>query len=141
MYSKLLVPIDMSSPEAGSLSCPRARELQDAFGGEVHLMSVLPGYSMPLVASYFPQSAVETMQEKVLTEMRVLAERYFDKAPMVSVRTGKRAIKILDFADEWGADLIVFGCRPKDALGGELVLGTCGLAVSARAKCSVLVVR
>lgn len=141
MFSKIMVPIDMSSPEAGMRSCPRARELQDAFGGEVHLMSVLPGYSMPLVASYFPQSAVESMRQKVLKEMGVLAERYFDKAPTISVRTGKRAKEILDLAQEWGPDLIVFGCRPKDALGGELMLGTCGLAVSARAKCSVLVVR
>jgi universal stress protein F len=141
MFSKLLVPIDMSSPEAGLRSCPRARELQDAFGAEVHLMSVLPGYSMPLVASYFPQSAVESMREKVLEDMGTLAERFFEKVPTMSVRTGKRAKEILDLADEWGPDLIVFGCSPKDAVGGELLLGTCGLAVSARAKCSVLVVR
>ena len=61
MFSKLLVPIDMSSPEAGLRSCPRARELQDAFGAKVHLMSVLAGYNMPMVASFFPKSAVDTM--------------------------------------------------------------------------------
>ena len=141
MFKKLLVPIDMSSPEAGLRSCPRARELQDAFGCEVHLMSVLPGYSMPMVAAYFPQSAVDAMREKVLGEMEVLAQRYFDKTPKISVRTGKRAKEILALADEWGPDLIVFGCVPKDALGGELMLGSCGQAVSERAKCSVLVAR
>lgn len=60
---------------------------------------------------------------------------------MMSVGTGKRAKEILDLAEEWGPDLIVFGCSRKDAVGGELMLGTCRLAVSARAKCSVLVVR
>ena len=141
MFNKLLVPIDMSSPEAGLRSCPRARELQEAFGAEVHLMSVLPGYNMPLVASFFPQNAVDAMQAKVVEEMGVLAARYFDKTPKMSIRTGKRAQAILDLAHDWGADLIVFGCAPKDALGGELLLGSCGQAVSERAKCSVLVAR
>jgi nucleotide-binding universal stress UspA family protein len=96
---------------------------------------------MPLVASYFPLSAVESMREKIIKDLATLAERYFDEMPMISVRTGKRAKEILDLAEEWGPDLIVFGCSPKDVVGGELTLGTCGLAVSARARCSVLVVR
>lgn len=141
MFSKLLVPIDMSSPEAGLRSCPRARELQDAFGAKVHLMSVLPGYNMPMVASFFPKSAVDTMRAKVMEEMVVLATRFFETPPIISVRTGKRAEEILELADEWGPDLIVFGCRPKDVLGGALMLGSCGQAVSERAKCSVLVAR
>ncbi|MDB4224261.1 universal stress protein [Granulosicoccus sp.] len=126
MFSKLLVPIDMSSPEAGLRSCPRARELQDAFGAKVHLMSVLPGYNMPMVASFFPKSAVDTMRAEVMEEMVVLATRFFETPPIISVRTGKRAEEILELADEWGPDLIVFGCRPKDVLGGALMLGSCG---------------
>ncbi len=141
MFKRLLVPIDMSSPEAGARSCPRARELQDAFGAEVHLLSVLPGYTMPLVASYFPKNAIESMRSKVLEDMEALAERYFDNLPGMTVRTGKRAQEILQHASEWEADLIIFGCRPKDALGGELMLGSVGLAVSERAKCNVLIAR
>jgi len=141
MFKKLLVPVDMSSPEAGARSCPAARQIQDAFGGDVHLMSVLPGYNMPLVASFFPQEAVEAMRKKVLSDMQVLAKKHFEKMPDMTVRSGKRAHEILEQADEWQADLIVFGCRPKDALGGELMLGSCGLTVSERAKCNVLIAR
>jgi nucleotide-binding universal stress UspA family protein len=141
MFKKLLIPIDMSAPGAGMQSCPRARKLADAFGAEVHLMSVLPGYNMPLVASFFPQSAVETMRAKVVEEMSVLAAKYFDETPTITVRTGRRAEEILDLAAEWKPDLIVFGCRPKDVLGGETMLGSVGQAVAERAKCSVLVAR
>lgn len=141
MFSKLLVPIDMSSPETGARSCPRARELVDAFGAEVHLLSVLPGYSMPMVASYFPQDSIKKMQAQVLEDMKELSAKYFDKEPQLSCRQGKRASEILKCAEEWQPDLIIFGCRPKDALGGELMLGSVGITVTERAKCNVLVAR
>lgn len=141
MYKKILVPVDMSSPEAGARSCPRAREMADSFGSTVHLMSVLPGYNMPLVSTFFPESAQEKMQAQILQDMKKIGAKFFDAEPELSVRSGKRASEILQLAEEWGADLIIFGCRPKDALGGELMLGSCGMTVAERAKCNVLVAR
>lgn len=141
MFSRILVPVDMSSPEAGQRSCPRANEMAELWGSEVQLLTVLPGYSMPLVANYFPKNAMDEMSNKVTKDLEALASQYFTNTPEVSVRTGKRAQEILDEAKNWNADLIVFGCRPKDALGGELMLGSCGTTVAERAPCSVLVAR
>lgn len=141
MFTRILVPVDMSSPEAGLRSCPRANEMADIWGGQVQLMTVLPGYSMPMVASFFPKTAVEEMRRKVTQDLEKLAERYFTKSPEINVRSGKRAFEILEEAKSWNADIIVFGCRPKDAVGGELMLGSCGTAVAERAPCSVLVAR
>lgn len=141
MFKKILVPIDLSSPEPGLRSCPRARTIADMFGAEVMLLSVLPGYSMPMVASYFPSGAIEKMEKESHDRLTKLGSEFFSDSPDITVRSGKRAKEILSAADEWAADLIVFGCRPKDALGGELQLGSCGTAVAERAKCSVLVAR
>ncbi len=141
MFKRVLVPIDMSSPEAGARSCPRAREMVDAWNVEVQLLTILPGYTMPLVASYFPQGAIEEMQIRVKGELETLAKKYFDTVPEVKVRTGKRASEILSEAADWKADLIIFGCRPKDVLGGELILGSCGVRVAERAHCNVLIAR
>lgn len=141
MFSKILVPVDMSSPEPGSKSCVQAKEMQEAWGAEVHLLSVVPGYTMPLVAGFFPADAMDKMQATVLHDLKLVAERYFDKVPECSVTSGKRSQEILKFADEYKPDLIIFGCRPKDMVGGELMLGSVGLSVSERARCNVLIAR
>ncbi len=141
MYERILVPIDMSSPETGARSCPVAQSMAKLSGGQVNLMSVLPGFNFPLVASYFPEDQQDRMKQNVLVDMRKIASKYFDNDPQLTIRTGKRSHEILKLAEEWEADVIVFGCRPKDALGGELMLGSCGITVAERAKCNVFVAR
>jgi len=141
MFSRILVPVDMSSPEPGAKSCVQARKMQDEWGAEVQLLSVVPGYSMPLVAGFFPEDAMEKMQATVLRDLKNVAGKYFDKEPECVVTSGKRSQEILKHADDWKPDLIVFGCRPKDMVGGELMLGSVGLSVSERAKCNVLIAR
>lgn len=141
MYKRILVPVDISSPEAGARSCPRAREMSDAYGSTVHLMSVLPGYNMPMISTFFPESAQDKMRSTVMVDLKAIADKYFDTEPELTIRTGKRAAEILTLAEEWKADLIIFGCRPKDALGGELMLGSCGMTVAERAKSNVLIAR
>jgi len=84
---------------------------------------------------------MDKMQATVLSDLKKVAAKFFDNVPECVVISGKRSQEILRFADEWKPDLIVFGCRPKDMVGGELMLGSTGLAVSERAKCNVLVAR
>ena len=141
MYERILVPIDMSSPETGARSCPVAESMAKLSGGKVNLMSVLPGYNFSLIASYFPEDAQEKMKQKVLLDMKSIASQYFSSEPELTIKTGKRAHEILQLADDWNADIIVFGCRPKDALGGKLILGSCGMTVAERAKCNVFIAR
>lgn len=138
---RILIPIDVSNPEAGSRSCPVALEMAKTSGATIKLVSVLPGYNFSMVASFFPEDAQEKMKTKVLEDLAKIGAKYFDEAPEISVRTGKRAREILDAADEWKADLIIFGCRPKDALGGEPILGSVGVALAERARCNVFVAR
>lgn len=141
MFSKILVPVDISSPEPGIKSCGQARIMQKEWNAEVHLLSVVPGYSMPLVAGFFPDDALKKMQATILADLQRLAGELFETAPQCTVRSGKRSHEILAFADEYKPDLIVFGCRPKEMIGGELMLGSVGLSVAERAKCNVLVAR
>jgi len=141
MFSKILVPIDMSSPEPGSKSCVQARQMQDAWGAQIQLLSVVPGYSMPLVSTFFPEDAMEKMQATVLADLKKVATNFFDTVPECEVVSGKRSQEILRYAEQWQPDLIIFGCRPKDMVGGELMLGSVGLSVSEKAKCNVLIAR
>lgn len=141
MFSKILVPVDMSSPEPGKKSCDQARQMQQEWQSEVQLLSVVPGYSMPLVAGFFPDDALKKMQATILADLKKLAAEHFDSVPVCVVKSGKRSQEILAYADEYGPDLIVFGCRPKEMVGGELMLGSVGLSVAEKAKCNVLIAR
>lgn len=141
MFSKILVPVDMASPDPGGKSCVQARQMQDAWNAEIQLLSVVPGFTMPLVSTFFPEDAMDKMQATVLADLKKVAAKYFDNVPECVVTSGKRSQEILRVADEWKPDLIVFGCRPKDMVGGELMLGSVGLSVSERAKCNVLIAR
>lgn len=141
MFKKVLVPIDLSSPGPAALSCGLAREMIDTMGAEVHLLNVVPGYNMPIVASFFPKDAQTKLKKTVHQDLEKLAGQYFDKVPAMSVATGKRAQEILQMAEAWGADLIIVGCRAKQSRGGERLLGSCSSQVADRAKCNVLVAR
>ena len=141
MFSRILVPVDMSSPEPGIKSCVQARKMQEDWDAKISLLSIVPGYSMPLVAGFFPADALEKMQQTVLGDLQRIAEKYFETVPECHVRSGKRSQEILKFANDYQPDLIVFGCRPKDIAGGELMLGSVGLSVAERATCNVLIAR
>lgn len=141
MFKKVLVPIDLSSPGPAAISCQLAKDMIDTMGAEVHLVNVLPGYHMPLVASFFPQDAQKKLKETVHEDLKKIAAKHFDTEPGMSVVTGKRADEIILVANEWNADLIIVGCRAKKSRGGERLLGSCSSQVADRAKCNVLVAR
>ena len=141
MFTKVLVPVDLSAPGPAALSCGLARDMVDSMGSEVHLINVIPGYNMPLVASYFPQGVQKKLKETVQQELKQLADHYFDHEPGMSVVTGKRSHEIIRMAEEWEADLIIIGCRAKASRGGERLLGSCSSQIADRARCNVLIAR
>ena len=51
MFKKILVAIDLSTEDVNKKLCETANDLAEKFTAEIRLMSVLPDYGMPLVAS------------------------------------------------------------------------------------------
>ena len=58
MYKKLLVAVDLQDAK-GTEATLLALNDYVAPGMEVELVAVLPGFKMPLVASYFPEDMVK----------------------------------------------------------------------------------
>ncbi|PID45205.1 MAG: hypothetical protein CSB47_09455 [Proteobacteria bacterium] len=141
MFKKILVPIDLASLDPATASLKVVKSMVEDMDAEVHILNVAPGYGTPLVASYIPQDVRKTLNKNIREELTKLAAEYLDTTPSVSIVTGKRAEKIIHFAEQWQADLIVIGCRAKVARGSRHLLGSCSSQVADRAKCNVLVVR
>ena len=56
MFKKILVPVDLQDSK-GTISTLNAVAKYIDEGVELHLMSILPGFQMPMVASYFPKDS------------------------------------------------------------------------------------
>ncbi len=141
MYQKILVAVDVSREKNAARLCHAANDLAKAGGGEVRLVSVVPDYGTPLVASYFPEHAQDALKEEMKNALQRFASSYINVQVSVTLRQGKRAKKVLDEAKSWSPDIIVLGCRQKASRDNHRVLGSFSSSVTDRADCSILVVR
>ncbi len=140
MYKKILVPVDLGREKNAIKLCNAATDMAGE-DTEIRLISVAPGYGMPVVASFFPADAQEKVLAELLSLLTKLAEANLSGKVSVRVREGKRSKMILTEADNWSADLIVVGSRKKLSRDGQRVLGSCSGSVADRAKCNVIIVR
>ncbi len=140
MYKKLLVPVDMGREKNAIKLCETAMKLADD-DAEITLLTVMPGYGMSVVASFFPDDAQEQALREVKKALKVMADANLQGNVRVVVHQGKRAKLILDEARAWVPDVVVIGTRRKASSDGKRLLGSCASSVADRADCSVLIVR
>ncbi|WP_415885545.1 universal stress protein [Neptuniibacter sp. QD37_6] len=140
MFKKILVPVDLQDSK-GTISTLNAVAKYIDEGVELHLMSILPGFQMPMVASYFPKEAIEQALAAMKSELENIANQKLGNVPFdVEVREGKAHKEIIKRASEIGADLIIMSAQKHGAVE-KVMLGSVTAKVTERAKCSVLVLK
>ena len=141
MFNKILVPVDLSTEAMTERLCKTANDLAGKYGSEVKLITVVPDYGMPLVASYFPEGAQEKLKTEMKQKLQDLADNHFSVSVECKLTQGKRRTAILKEIEEYTPDLVMMGCRRKNSRRNQRLLGATGTVVSDRAGCSVMVVR
>ncbi len=141
MFNKILVPVDLSTESMTEKLCETANDLATKYGSEVKLVTVVPDYGMPLVASYFPEGAQEKLKTEMKQKLSALADKYFSTSVECELTQGKRRTAILKEIEDYSPDLVMMGCRRKKSRRNQRLLGATGTVVSDRAGCSVMVVR
>ncbi len=141
MFKDILMPIDLGDVESSRKAVSTAIGLGRTEGARLHLLCVVPGYSMSIVSQYFPAG----FEEKSLAE----ATRQLDDfiAKNIPAETTSRAIvangtvyeEILKAARETKCDLIVMASHRPELK--DYLLGPNAARVVRHATCSVLVVR
>lgn len=140
MFKRILVPLDVQDLE-GSKNALKTVEAYIDESVELHLMSVLPGYQMPMVASYFPKDAINKALEAMKAELMLLGNSVLgDLKFRTHVCEGKVHKAIIRRADELDIDLIIINAQKHRAVE-RVMLGSVTSKVTERAKCSVLVLR
>ena len=140
MFKKILVPIDVDYPKTAAAVYNRAAEYAKQVGAEIRLISVMPGFGMPIVASYIPEEVRKAAMERFKESLEQFIEANCDKSVSYRIRTGKAYEEIIKAADKWGADLIVVYHNRRRSLN-ESFSGSCSQRVSDHSNCSVLRLR
>ena len=146
MFERILVPVDLQSPAFANNSMEVALAEAKAHTDQSTLciMSVLPGFNMPIVANFFPEDA---MKLAIDNAKAVLADYAKEKVPAdipydVVVSVGTAHEKVLDQAKKINADLIVIPSHtPKSYRSSQFLLGSCAHKIVEYAQCTVTVVR
>lgn len=140
MFSKLLVPVDLSDMALTKAALEKAKGLARGWGSELRLV-----YVMPIVPStyleYVPADFESGERERVEKELRDLATGLELPADKLStaIRSGGVYHEVLAEAEACKADLIVCGSH-WPTLATYLV-GSHATNIVRHSHCSVLVVR
>ncbi len=141
MFDKILVSVDLSTENMTERLCIAANDMAQKYASEVRLITVIPDYGMPLVASYFPEGAQKKLRVEMNQKLNDLADKHFSVSVECQLTQGKRRTAILKEIEDVNPDLVMIGCRRKKSRRNQRLLGATGTVVSDRAGCSVMVVR
>ncbi|MDJ0781745.1 MAG: universal stress protein [Desulfosarcinaceae bacterium] len=140
MFKKILVPVELDYPKTAALVYQRAADHARLSGAEIHLVTVMPGFSMPIVASVVPDDVVREAEKHVKTLMEDFVAENCDDTVTYKIRTGKNWEEIIKEAERWGADLIIVYHNHRREIN-EVFSRSCSQRVADHAKCSVLRLR
>lgn len=140
MFKKILVPVEIDYPDIAGRVVKKVRAIAELSGAEIHLVTVMPGFSMPIVASLVPKEVRQAAADRINEAMAQFMADYCDAKDTYSVRVGKNWEEIVSVADEWGADLIIVYHNHHHEMN-EVFSRSCSQRVAENANCSVLRLR
>ncbi len=140
MFNKILVPVDIDYPKTAALVYQKALDLAESTGSEIRLVSVMPGYSMPIVAAFISEEMVKKAKAQLKETLEAFIKDNCKEPVTYTIKTGKNWEEIVKAADKWEADLIVvYHNRRRNE--NEVFSNSCSQRVMENANCSVLRLR
>jgi len=140
MFNKILVPVDIDYTETAAAVYHTAAAMAKLCGAEIQLVSVMPGFGMPIVASYISDDVRKKAGDNFKASLEQFIKDNCDEPVSHIVRTGKNWEEIIKAADKWGADLIVVYHNRRHEIN-EVFSRSCSQRVADHANCSVLRLR
>ncbi len=141
MFKSILLPLDLGDEPESKRLFAAASEMASTMGATLHVLTVVPSFSMPMVASFFPAD----YEKKALEQGRAALMDFVAEqagSPIVDkhlVGHGSVYKEIVKAAAENAADVIFLGPGSTDS--GDFLLGHNAARVMRHAKCSVVLLR
>ncbi|KOO02789.1 universal stress protein [Vibrio nereis] len=142
MYKQILVPVDLNDQGFSDKAVEAAVWYAKNSSAQLHLLNVLPGIHMSMVATYFPKDAAVKMKHDVEQQLKKFAIDHIPDNVLYSINVaeGKPSSTILEYADKVGADLIVMPSHKRTKLDKAL-LGSVANKVVQKSPVNVLVIK
>jgi universal stress protein F len=141
MHKNILFPVDLEHTVEAEKALKIAIEEAQRSKAKLTVMTVAPGFGMPIVASYFDKGAVKSALKEIARQLK----RYVDDNIPDDIETnaivneGNPAELILKQAQKDKIDLIVIASHNSQI--ENLLLGSCAAKVVRHAHCTVTVVK
>ena len=141
MYNKILFPVDLQHIEEAEKSLEVAIREARHEKADVCVMTVAPGFGMPIVASYFDDNTFKKAMKEVARLLKDYVDNNFpdDINTTAIVVDGNPSELILEQAKKDGSDLIVMSSHNSQI--ENLLLGSVAAKVVRHSRCSVMVVK
>ncbi|RLA10729.1 MAG: universal stress protein [Gammaproteobacteria bacterium] len=141
MYENILFPVDMEHTVEAEKALKIAVEEARRSNAKLTVMTVAPGFGMPIVASYFDKGAVKSALKEIARHLKQYIDDNIpdDIETRAIVNEGNPAELILKRAQKDNIDLIVIASHNSQI--ENLLLGSCAAKVVRHAQCTVTVVK
>ncbi|MEK8091593.1 universal stress protein [Methylocystis sp. IM3] len=140
MFSKILVPLDLSEPQMSNYAVRYAEALAKAFDADIRLVNVQSLVPLPFL-DYVPEDFDESVRRGLEDELASIAAD-IDRAPeriSTSLLFGPVYQKVLSEAESWGSDVVLL-CSHRPEME-RFLIGSNASAIVRHANCSVIVLR
>ena len=141
MYKNILFPIDLEHTAEAESALRIAVDEATRANAKLTVMTVAPGFGMPLVASFFDQETVKNALKEVARHLKQYVDGNIPDGIETSavVVEGNPAELILKQAKADDIDLIVISSHNNEI--EHLLLGSCAAKVVRHSLCTVTVVK
>lgn len=144
MFNRILVPVDLAEHGFSDQALKQAVTLL-AKGGELYIQLVIPGFKMPIVENYFPESARDEIRAVAKEELEdfivsTLGEPKETVDWHLILSEGSTVSSILQSSKARQVDLIVMASHKGSDRARDL-LGSVSNRVAAQADAPVLIVK
>lgn len=142
MFSKILIPVDLENELFAEKAMAVAIQQAIDSNAELHVVTVIPGFGMSMVGSFFPEDAMEKALTAVTKKLKQYVNTKIPKSIKVSAKVlqGKAHKEILKESKAVGADLIVIPSHNVTRVD-KVLLGSTTSKVVERANVSVMVIK
>lgn len=141
MFKKILLPIDLQETHLATMAIKIAIDEARKHDAKIIVMTVMPGFGMPMVATFFPNNAMKKALKSIGIELKKYIASNFPKEietkPIIA--EGNPSEMILKEAKEKGVDLIIIPSHTKDL--EQFFLGSCAARIVEHAPCTVMVIK
>lgn len=141
MYENILFPVDMEHTVEAEKTLKIAIAEAKRSKAKLTVMTVAPGFGMPIVASFFDDQAVKNALKEIARQLKQYVDDNIpdDIETRAIVVEGNPAELILKQAQNDNVDLIVIASHNTQIV--NLLLGSCAAKVVRHAQCTVTVVK